>query len=770
MDVRLPDGTVIKNVPDGISKADLMAKLKANGYDATNLTPPQETLPAPKPSGEGTPKQPRSWTDVPGEALSNVGPSAANFYQGLLTAITNPAQTAMGVVDVGAGALQNLLPKSVVDLVNQIDNKPEAAKRAVDAANAVGGLYKERYGTVDALKNTLATDPVGAASDLSALFSGGAGALKGYARVAAPVAGKVTGSSAASTANAIANFDRLAAPLETIAAYTNPMAPVTKTASYGLELGVKGAGNVIDAITGQSAPVRAGKIVRNALTEEGRVPQNLAIAQNALVNAQPGATVRQALADVNSPQIQYLGQTVESKTAPGRALATQQAQEASRAKRLQAVTPDIDAAEAIRSSTAKMLYGISDEALLPGRERQFKTVQAGTAERNVPMIDPMTGQPKMAPVGASSATKPASETQMRPTQVEVGRDSFNRPIYETQMVPTAVPTAKGGQTSDFLTNTPKMAQEVSTGGQALYKQVLAGYKYDPQLAKLMERPAIQAAFDSAAMIAANKGVPLFNSEGKLTGSGAHLVKLAIDDAINPTPGTPIARNVASSLRSAKDQYVSWVEKEVPAYGVARKTFAVQSEPVNQAQVLNAMQDVLKQPLGVGERAGPFMTALGRGEAALLKKSTGEARYKDLGQVLTPQQMGVVKGVESELKRDAEVVRQTQAGAEAMKIILDANQSKFRLPSFLDVKVTLTNEMLGLLKDKMSANVLKELEKGFQSAQDFQTLMKKVPASQRLDVLKALGQARNQLSPTKLNIITQSQNALAPTQENQNNLR
>jgi hypothetical protein len=33
MDVRLPDGTVIQNVPDGISKSDLVAKLKANGMN-----------------------------------------------------------------------------------------------------------------------------------------------------------------------------------------------------------------------------------------------------------------------------------------------------------------------------------------------------------------------------------------------------------------------------------------------------------------------------------------------------------------------------------------------------------------------------------------------------------------------------------------------------------------------------------------------------------------------------------------------------------------
>jgi len=37
MDVRLPDGTVIQNVPDDISKEQLVQKLKANGYDTSGL-------------------------------------------------------------------------------------------------------------------------------------------------------------------------------------------------------------------------------------------------------------------------------------------------------------------------------------------------------------------------------------------------------------------------------------------------------------------------------------------------------------------------------------------------------------------------------------------------------------------------------------------------------------------------------------------------------------------------------------------------------------
>lgn len=52
MDVRLPDGTIIKGVPDGMSKADLTAKLASNGYDVSKLAP------TPAPTVAAAPAQP----------------------------------------------------------------------------------------------------------------------------------------------------------------------------------------------------------------------------------------------------------------------------------------------------------------------------------------------------------------------------------------------------------------------------------------------------------------------------------------------------------------------------------------------------------------------------------------------------------------------------------------------------------------------------------------------------------------------------------------
>ena len=48
MDVRFPDGTVIKNVPDGTTKQQLLGKLKAKGYDVDKLTTPVPAAPPPE--------------------------------------------------------------------------------------------------------------------------------------------------------------------------------------------------------------------------------------------------------------------------------------------------------------------------------------------------------------------------------------------------------------------------------------------------------------------------------------------------------------------------------------------------------------------------------------------------------------------------------------------------------------------------------------------------------------------------------------------------
>jgi len=160
-------------------------------------------------SGVPGPRKSYGLLEVPGEAISNIPASAKRFAGGLYEAVTSPIQTAKSVLDIGAGALQKVLPESAVNFINQFEGNPAAAARAVEAANAAGGFIKDRYGSYEGIKRTLAEDPVGAAADISTLLTGGSMAT---ARVA----------------------PALSKTLQTASVATNPLSAVTKPVQAAL--------------------------------------------------------------------------------------------------------------------------------------------------------------------------------------------------------------------------------------------------------------------------------------------------------------------------------------------------------------------------------------------------------------------------------------------------------------------------------------------------------------------------------------------------------
>jgi len=223
--VNAPDGSIIPvDAPEGATEQDAIA------FAASVYKP---KAPA---AESGIPSARKSYglLEVPGEAISNVPASAKRFASGLYEAVTSPIQTAKGVLDLGAGVLQKALPESAVNFINQFEGNPAAATRAIEAANAAGGLIKDRYGSYEGIKRTLAEDPVGAAADISTLLTGGAGLIKGYARAAVPTVAKIAGIPQSAVPGTIAKFDRFAAPLETAATYTNPLSAITKPAQAAL--------------------------------------------------------------------------------------------------------------------------------------------------------------------------------------------------------------------------------------------------------------------------------------------------------------------------------------------------------------------------------------------------------------------------------------------------------------------------------------------------------------------------------------------------------
>jgi hypothetical protein len=272
---------------------------------------------------------------------------------------------------------------------------------------------------------------------------------------------------------------------------------------------------------------------------------------------------------------------------------------------------------------------------------------------------------------------------------------------------------------------------------------------------------------------------------ELTGESMHYIRRALSDIAYGSPATGVGRDAQMAARSLLDDYLKVFESKVPEYGQARAIFSDLSVPVNQAQVLKEMASVLEKP-GGGERVGPFLNVLGRGEEAMLKRAGGKGapRYEALSEVLTPDQLKAVRTVADQLAAEQSIGKQISAGQELATKLLKDELPNYRLPNIFNVIATTANKVLDTLGVKVGEKTIKELAKAGETAKSFDELLGLLPGEDRIKVLKAISDPDTW---AKINKVVKSPavakglmgvtaetpempaNNLAPTQQNQNAL-
>jgi hypothetical protein len=193
---------------------------------------------------------------------SNVLKSGGEMLGGIYQAVRHPINTVGTLADIATGAMYKTLTPESVAQINQFFGD-KSATEAIDVANAVGGLYKQRYGSLEALTNTLYKDPVGAVGDLSTLLSGGGAAATKVGKLA-----QVSPISKVGQAGQV--LEQTGNVLSTAGKYTNPLLPVEAGVKYAaanptvqkvssvLTAPVRGIYNVIEPLTPSgSANVKA---------------------------------------------------------------------------------------------------------------------------------------------------------------------------------------------------------------------------------------------------------------------------------------------------------------------------------------------------------------------------------------------------------------------------------------------------------------------------------------------------------------------------------
>lgn len=182
------------------------------------------------------PQAPLTAGQVVKGAVTSFVPSVGNMIGDLISAISSPIQTGKAILDVAAGTLQNILPERLVQAIGE-------DKASREAANMVGKMYLDRYGSVEGVKKVIATDPAAFLADVSTVLTGG--------------------SMAATKAPAIS------AKLSQAASVVDPLALTARTAVAGTKALGTGASNLLGMTTG--AGTEAVKQAYRAGAEGGDV-------------------------------------------------------------------------------------------------------------------------------------------------------------------------------------------------------------------------------------------------------------------------------------------------------------------------------------------------------------------------------------------------------------------------------------------------------------------------------------------------------------------
>jgi hypothetical protein len=250
---------------------------------------------------------------------------------------------------------------------------------------------------------------------------------------------------------------------------------------------------------------------------------------------------------------------------------------------------------------------------------------------------------------------------------------------------------------------------------------------NPKLAKIATNPYFQDAMPDAIKLAEAKGI---SAKTDLT-EFLQGVKISLDKQLSRTGDAALAKAEKAQVARVKSELLQWLKAKNPLFEKARAQFAEASSPINEMQVGQYLLGKLRTPLDQ-ERAGAFGLAV-KDAASTIKRSTGETRFDNLGQIINKQAEKDVNSVLADLIRTQKAVasgKKTSLGS----LVIDESTG---IGNFLSRPVMLTNNLLKLLKKDIIPEINQQAAELMLNPQDFAIFMSSIPKSKVKSIVNAL---------------------------------
>lgn len=259
----------------------------------------------------------------------------------------------------------------------------------------------------------------------------------------------------------------------------------------------------------------------------------------------------------------------------------------------------------------------------------------------------------------------------------------------------------------------------------------------PELKALLNRPSMKQALNRAQELADELG-QTFNPE-KMTGRDAHYLKMALDDLSNASPMSGIGGNELRAIQGTRAAYLQELEKQIPAYGQARQSYAELSKPLNQA-------DLIKE---IGDKATNFRgtitpAALARALQDKTAQSVTGQKNATLQSVLTKDQIDSLNNVLSDVMRaDFAQTAGRGVGSDTVQKLAYSNIiNKTGIPSMLGGSAIagVGGRIADTAYKRANEELRQKLAQALQDPKETARLIEKATPSEKLRLLsQALGQ-------------------------------
>jgi hypothetical protein len=531
-----------------------------------------------------------------------------------------------------------------------------------------------------------------------------------------------------------------------------------------LQLGGRGVGWLYDTLSGQIGVQKAAKILRDSLGVD------VAAARTAARNAPSDVTAAQSIAGLTSPTTQALLEQA-AKRDPRYLLSTAEAQDAARINQL---------AQLAGAETQTGAKGAQQAAKKDLRNQLLPTLKQEMEAANVAGVLEPQLRAQAERMGAVAGQKVDDVRRMVPAAERLATSGSLRQTAERGLPVPGRYTYEGELAKRADDVATKAAEGSLVFGEASRFATAAANSLEAHGLKPLKGDAIVTSIERT--LADPKLAPgnrdLQRALGRVasdikqwTNAGGVIDAWALDTIrknsvnsvakqLHPNDAKAQKELAGKVLESVRPTIVKAIEDAGgTGYGAYLEAYSTGLKAVSEKKLSAKALDMYQNdPKG-------FVKLVEGNNPKEVEKTFGAGSY-DIAKEMSDKAMATLKGVAGELKRDIRVGEQAAAGRDALRELLEANQSRFRLPSFaLSRTVTATNTALDALEAKLGKAVMNKLTEASKSGQDMAKLLDTLPAVERNKVLRAFNNPQEWMVMPKEGRGAAAVNMLAPESEN-----